>query len=280
MTSWSRTWTDIINGGSKRWKVDDVDAKRQALSRIVEECRRRRDGECVIAPPPATGGGVVAEDGMDRVDDANDRRALRILCPLAGDDPFVHCAWTAGHDVTAVDIVPDALGIMRGMFGEDEDDWQSSSSAGAGAGAGNGGGNYDDVANGDTAVVWKHKSGRATLLEGDALMYRPELDNAFDAVYDKDSFGALSMSDRRVFCERISEYVADGGVLYVEVKNKDGGRDSGGPPYHVTMEDLIEPDNFGASFEYVRYLGEVYPLNADGMKQTGHVLRRRARRQK
>jgi hypothetical protein len=267
MASWAKAWTDIMNGGSKRWKVDDIDAKRCALSRIVEY-HRRRDGDGGTNPP------ATKEVDGDVDDDVN-RRMLRILCPLAGDDPFVHYAWSLGHDVTAMDIVPDALGIMRGMFGDDEDDWSSSSLAGTAA---SGGGNNDDVIDGAT-VVWKHKSGRATLLEGDALTFRPGLANAFDAVYDKDSFGALSIHDRRMFCERVSEYVKDGGVLYVEVKNKDGGRDSGGPPYHVEMEDLMEPDNFGTSFEYVRYLGEVYALNVDGMKQTGHVLRR-SRRQK
>ncbi|KAL3773369.1 hypothetical protein ACHAW5_006459 [Stephanodiscus triporus] len=230
MASWAQTWADILNGGPKRWKVDDVDAKRAALSHIVQHS------------PNVDG------------------RPMRILCPLAGDDPFVHYAWGQGHDVTAIDIVPDALRAMRGLFGHDMDEWSSEGDGG------------------NSGAVWKHKSGRATLLEGDILSNRPELLRSFDVIYDKDSFGALALDDRPKFCERISEFVKDGGTLYVEVKIKDEGRESGGPPYHVEKEDLMEPTNFGGCFEYVCSLGEVYCLNMGGMKQTGHVLRRAPRR--
>merc|ERR1719498_1630675 len=68
---WSETWSDILDGGSKRWKVDDIEAKQAALSHI--------------------------NDAVSSSD-----KPLRILCPLAGDDPFVHHAWSQGHDVTAL----------------------------------------------------------------------------------------------------------------------------------------------------------------------------------
>lgn len=207
-------------------------------------------------------------------------KKLRIFCPLAGDDPFVHCAWSHGHDVTALDIVPDALDVMRATFGVDASDWSSSSFSTAAVTAadaltGVGRDDGDDDGGTNAAVnIWKHKSGRATLIESDVLTNMPELAKSFDVVYDKDSFGALSLDDRSEYCMRISEYLRDGGVLYVEVVNKDAGRDSGGPPYHVEEEDLMLPCNFGMHFEYVCYLGEVYPLNMDGMTQTGHVLKR------
>ena len=246
MASWAATWTDILNGGSKRWKVDDVNAKSAALAHIVRHHGRRDD-----------------DDDDDNDDDDDGRPPMRILCPLAGDDPFVHYAWSQGHDVTAIDIVPDALGVVRGMFGReddaDDDDWSSSEG-------------------GNVGTVWKHKSGRATLVEGDILTKRPEMLRSFDAVYDKDSFGALALGDRPGFCARISEFIKDGGTLYVEVKCKEQGRGSGGPPYHVEKEDLMEPTNFGGCFEYVCSLGEVYSLNMRGMRQTGHVLRRALRR--
>jgi hypothetical protein len=234
MASWAETWADILNGGSKRWKVDDVEAKRAALAHIVRHHGR----------------------------DADDGRPMHILCPLAGDDPFVHYAWSQGHDVTAIDIVPDALRVMRCMFGRDADDGWSSEG---------------DGSSGNSGTIWKHKSGRATLVEGDVLAKRPELLRSFDALYDKDSFGALALGDRPQFCARISEFIKDGGTLYVEVKLKDQGRESGGPPYHVEKEDLMEPTNFGGYFEYVCSLGEVYSCNIPGMKQTGHVIRRALR---
>ena len=68
----------------------------------------------------------------------------------------------------------------------------------------------------------------------------------------------------------------DDGTLYVEVKMKDGGRESGGPPFHFEKEDLIQ--NFGKYHDYVSSLGEVYSLNIPGMKQKGHILRRSLRR--
>jgi len=59
----------------------------------------------------------------------------------------------------------------------------------------------------------------------------------------------MALPDRSKFCERISEYMKDDGTLYVEVKMKDGGRESGGPPFHVEKEDLIQ--NFGKYHDYV-----------------------------
>ena len=228
MPSWSDTWGDILGGGPARWKVDDIDAKRIALGHIAEHA-----------------------SGPDEV-----RGPLRILCPLAGDDPFVRHAWSEGHVLTAVDIVPEALRSMRDRFGGDADDWTSEGVEGAGDGS-----------------IWKHASGRATLYEGDVLARRRELLNSFDAVYDKDSFGALPLNVRSKFCERLSGFVKDGGVVYLEVKNKETGRE-GGPPFHVEKSDVMDEANFGASFEYVAGLGEVYPLKMPGMKQIGHVLRR------
>lgn len=223
--AWKDTWADILNGGSSRWKVDDLEAKKTALAHIVEHA---------------------SLDGP-----------MSILCPLAGDDPFVHYAWSQGHNVTAIDIVPDALKAMRSQFGEMED-WSSEN-------------------NEESGLVWKHKSGRATLFEGDVLMKRPELMESFDAIYDKDSFGALNLDMRPKFCERLSEFIKDEGTVYIEVKNKASGREFG-PPFHVEKDDLMEATAFGTWFEHVNSLGEVYSLNSSMMKQTGHILRRALRR--
>ena len=32
--AWSDTWADILNGGSPRWKVDDMNSKKIALDYI------------------------------------------------------------------------------------------------------------------------------------------------------------------------------------------------------------------------------------------------------
>ena len=182
---------------------------------------------------------------------------LRILCPLAGDDPFVRYAWSQGHDVTAIDIVPDALKAMRDQFGDNaEEDWTSS----------------EGEPERGRGLVWTHASGRATLFEGDILTKRPALNNRFDVIYDKDSFGALPLNVRPKFCERMSEFHKDGGTLYTEVKNKETGRENG-PPFHVEKEDLMAPTAFGAWYEHKASLGEV-PGKVGGMKQMGHILKR------
>ena len=232
---WADIWSDILNGGSKQWKVDDIEAKKKALAHII-------DATATVSSSDTP---------------------LRILCPLAGDDPFVHYAWSQGHDITAIDIVPDALKEMRSQFGEEnggDEDWSSS-----------------DSTNSKNGIVWKHKSGRATLYEGDMLMKRPELRSTFDVIYDKDSFGALNLDMRRAYCQRLSEYIKDDGVVYVEVKNKESGREFG-PPYHVEKEDLMEETSFGGAFDYMASLGEVYPLNMGGFRQMGHILRRALRK--
>lgn len=221
--TWQATWQNILQGGPTRWKVDDLGAKKQALAFISEFISKETP--------------------------------FKILCPLAGDDPFVQYAWSQGHDVTAIDLVPDAVDLMRQQFGGSNSDWTK------------------EVSSPDS-IVWKHKSGRATLYAGDVLQKRPELNGKFDAVYDKDAFGALALDLRKPYCQRLAEYCKPDAVVYTEVKNKESGRELG-PPYHVEKEDLMETASFGSNFDHVQSLGEVYPLNMSGMKQTGHVLKRK-----
>ena len=228
--TWANTWKDILNGGNKRWKIDDILLKKQALKKI-----------CTYAS--ATSG----ESGKDE-------QKLHILCPLAGDDPFVSHAWKEGHSVFAIDLVPEAVDTLRKNFGEPDDQWT--------------------VATLGSSVVWKHKGGRATLYAGNMLEKRPELENKCNAVYDKDSFGALDKNDRKPFCQRLTEFTREGAIVYVEVKNKDSGKEFG-PPFHVEKKDLMEEDNFGSFFEHIADLGQVY--NFDGpMQQMGHILQRNA----
>eukprot|EP00527_Entomoneis_sp_CCMP2396_P004350 CAMPEP_0198143330 /NCGR_PEP_ID=MMETSP1443-20131203/6427_1 /TAXON_ID=186043 /ORGANISM="Entomoneis sp., Strain CCMP2396" /LENGTH=233 /DNA_ID=CAMNT_0043806551 /DNA_START=57 /DNA_END=758 /DNA_ORIENTATION=+ len=221
--TWTKTWENILQGGPSRWKVDNLEAKQKALRHIL---------------------GYTQSQGP-----------LKIICPLAGDDPFVQYAWSQGHDVTAIDLVPAAVKVMREQFGGSELDWTKHEKE-------------------SSTVVWKHASGRATLYEGDMLAKRPELNNEFDAVYDKDSFGALDLKMRQPFCNRLSEYCKGDAIVYIEVKNKESGREFG-PPYHVEKVKLMELESFGTVFTHLHSLGEVYPLQMPGMSQTGHILQRR-----
>ena len=220
--TWEDIWNDILGGGNPRWKIDDNGAKEQALAHITEH--------------------------------ASSSDSLKILCPLAGDDSFVHNAWKKGHDVTAIDIVPAAIAAMRNQFGPD----------------------WIEEKRNNGIVAWTHASGRATLYQGDVLTDLPELESSFDAVYDKDSFGALPKDMRSDYCTRLADYTKPGAVLYAEVKLKEEGhpqRDAG-PPFSVNKNVLMESSNFGGTFEYIAGLGEVYPLSMPKVSQSAHLLRR------
>jgi hypothetical protein len=241
--TWTHTWKDILSGGSPRWKVDDVALKQHALSYI--------------------------SNFVTSLSPDNEQRSLNILCPLAGDDPFVHQAWLQGHSVTSIDLVPDAVAAMRKQFISDTSPLPTKTSENQ----------WSVVDQSNGGKLWNHSNGRATLYEGDMLEKRPELVNKFDAVYDKDSFGALDKSMRQSFCQRIADYTKDDAIVYVEVKHKDAdhpGRQNG-PPYHVEKDDLMELTSFGECFDYIASLGQVYDIGMDGMSQTAHVLKRKAR---
>jgi len=180
-----------------------------------------------------------------------------VFCPLAGDDPMVHLLWKRGYSVTSIDLVPTAVEALKGKFKEGS--WTKM------------------VQDGGQTTAWLHDSGRATLYVGDALRPRAELVNKFDAMYDKDSFGALKREMRTGFCKRISEYCKNDALVYIEVKLKDNHEEVKdiGPPFSLKKEDLMDEANYGSSFSYVAGLGPVYKLSMPSMQQTGHIIKKR-----
>ena len=100
----------------------------------------------------------------------------------------------------------------------------------------------------DGDLIWKHRNGRVTFIVGDVTKPRPAFVNSFDAVYDKDSFGALPMTVRPAFCHRMLEYTKDRAILYLECKVKPRHHDATtttattvdtmGPPYSLRYEDI------------------------------------------
>lgn len=227
---WSETWADIIGGGNPRWKVTDSRSHQDALSHF----------QAYVKTEPSE---------------------VSVLCPLAGDDPFIFLLWKCGYSVTTIDLVPDAVDALKEHF-------TTSDSTGA---------EVWTKEEKDGTIIYTHNSGRATLMVGDALQKRTHLTNTFDAVYDKDSFGALAKPLRSSFCKRISEYSKPGGIIYLECKLKDNHESVKdiGPPYSLTEMELMDSGNYGAEFEYVKGLGNVYNIGLAGMNQTGHILRKR-----
>ena len=264
---WESLWEDILNGGPTLWKVDDLPPKRQALNHILinhhaSAASSTNDATLASTTPTVQSG----------------TRTISILCPLAGDDPFVALAWKEGHSMTSIDIVPDAVAAMRRQFStiacrdadldidrdEEEDDWELTVMQPQ---------QRQEQAQQSITKIWKHKSGRATLYEGDMLERRHELENQFDAVYDKDSFGALPPGVRTAFCERVAYCLKDGGILYIEVKFRSTDDRKVGPPFHLEESDLMKKEYFGQYFDYIASLGEVYKSPMAGMQQHGHILR-------
>jgi hypothetical protein len=192
-----------------------------------------------------------------------DPSTISVFCPLAGDDLFVYLLYRQGYSVTTIDLVPAAVEAMKAHFEE-----QDRSSAAAEE--------CWEKEERDNTVIWKHSSGRATLMVGDALQHRSELESKFDAVYDKDSFGALPKDLRQRFCSLIAKYVKQDGVVYLECKLKDNHEQVKhvGPPYSLKGEDIMESTSYGSDFHYVKDLGIVYDLKMP-MQQTGHVLKRK-----
>ena len=235
MSGWANTWNDILNGGNPRWKITCEESHEKAYGHFQKHVLKEEK---------------TSEDGT---------KNLSVLCPLAGDDPFVRLLFRKGYAVTTIDLVAEAVEEMRKGFGDDDGAWTREET--------------------DGDVIWTHQSGRATLIVGDALKKRPNLNNSFDAVYDKDSFGALRADLREPFCERISDYTKDNAIVYIECKLKKK-HDNVGPPFSLRKDDLMEASNYGDSFEYVEGLGPVYELTGPMsavMQQTGHVLRRNRR---
>ncbi|GFH54257.1 S-adenosyl-L-methionine-dependent methyltransferase [Chaetoceros tenuissimus] len=184
-----------------------------------------------------------------------DPKDTSIFVPLAGDDPMVKILFDNGYSLTTIDLVPAAVEEMKKQFGS-EADWTKEEK--------------------DNTIIWSHESGRVKLMIGDVLQRRPELENNFDAVYDKDSFGALQKDMRKGYCTRISEYVKSGGTVYLECKLRDNHEESKhmGPPFSLLAEDIMDETSYGNSFEHVKALGAVYDISMP-MQQTGHILRRK-----
>jgi len=235
MSGWSSTWKDILNGGSQRWKITSAESHEKAYAHFRKHLLKAKEKD------------IGAKN-------------ISVLCPLSGDDPFVRLLFRNGYNVTAIDLVSDAIDALRKGFGDDDSAWTREESEGD--------------------ILWRHRSGRATLIVGDALKKRSNLLNSCDAVYDKDSFGALSKDLRKPFCDRIADYTKQDAIVYLECKLKKGmsGVDNSGPPFSLRKDDLMEANNYGGSkFEYLEGLGPVYDLPGNMnvfMQQTGHILRR------
>lgn len=270
MSNWAGTWKDILQGGNPRWKITSEECHAKAYTHFKKYVPLDRNTD---------------HNNNNNHHHEEKKKQISVLCPLAGDDPFIFLLYQKGYSVTAIDLVEDAINALKQRFDQGSPDTTTNTTAAAADATSC---CWTKTHEPDGDLIWKHRNGRVTFIVGDVTKPRPAFVNSFDAVYDKDSFGALPMTVRPAFCHRMLEYTKDRAILYLECKVKPGHHnattttvDTMGPPYSLRYEDIMDPTNYGGinKFEYIAGLGPVYdlPSQMGGMQQTGHILQRTER---
>jgi len=242
---WFEKWSNIAAGGIAGWK----DGEHLLNHKVAYEFLATHN--VPLSPAPRT-----------------------ILVPLCGDSLFVPFAFSRGHRVVAIDLVPVAIQALQKRFPKDT---QFSPLAPAPT--------PDSkvqvtttTATGDAAEFQPEGgagAAAATLIAGDFLVPLPKevlAKGSVDVVFDKDSFGALGPNERARYVPRVREYLKPGGFVLLECKWKDTNRDAG-PPYHVSQE-MVKAEWVDAGFEVVGHQESFYPLNFDHMKQQCFLLKK------
>eukprot|EP00013_Stygamoeba_regulata_P011159 CAMPEP_0177688034 /NCGR_PEP_ID=MMETSP0447-20121125/34448_1 /TAXON_ID=0 /ORGANISM="Stygamoeba regulata, Strain BSH-02190019" /LENGTH=236 /DNA_ID=CAMNT_0019198319 /DNA_START=61 /DNA_END=771 /DNA_ORIENTATION=- len=183
-----------------------------------------------------------------------DRSTFRFLVPLSGDCPFVRYAWSLGHSVCAVDLSKVALAALRAQFAEDSVSWEESQLGE------------------DGARVWRSQDGRLEVVCCELITSEAtgQLVSGFDAVLDKDAFGALAPEVREAYVKRITPLLAPHAQVLLEGKQRREEDREAGPPFHL---DLDKVKTRWPDFDVV-YLGEMpeQPYDIASMKQIGFHL--------
>ncbi len=129
-------------------------------------------------------------------------KPCRILVPGCGSGHEVAALARAGFEVTALDYAAEAIGRTRARLDE--------------AGA------------------------KATLIEADALAWRPE--RAFDAIYEQTSLCALYPDQWRDYADQLHRWLLPGGRLYALFAQvpRPGATEGAieGPPYHCDVNAM------------------------------------------
>merc|ERR1712039_171492 len=127
---------------------------------------------------------------------------LSIMVPLAGDTPFVAYAWEQGHDVTAIEYVPEAAAKLRDSFPVGTQ-WHAPRRVGG-------------------HEVWEVSSPgpKAYVYVGDVFEAQPTLFGTHDVVMDKDAFGAIQPCRREEYARVMASYLRATGLVYLEAKDK------------------------------------------------------------
>ena len=160
-----------------------------------------------------------------------------IFIPLCGDYPFVHLAWSEGYTVSALEFIPTAVERLKGQFEGGEEAWEGSECPGG--------------------KKWVYAKGRMVVYQADVFVENPELVNVFDAVLDKDAFGAIEKDERARYIELVAKYLKKGGILVSETKKKTEGLDEG-PPYHLLEEEMRKEWEREGGLVYEEFMGSMY----------------------
>jgi len=233
---WSKTWDDISQGGSQRWKVNDSVIHQGVLSKLQQN--------------------FVIHGNESSIDENNKKN---IFCPLAGDDPMVHLLWEQGHSVTAIDLVPLALERMRDQFQGTWTKEDNKSNRNDGMVVWRHESGRATQYQGDALVsIPELRKTFDFVYDKDSFgALRKDMREDFCA-----RIAEYTKKDSIVYIE-------------VKLRVDHEQTKDMGPPFSLKKEDLMDGRWYGGMFEHVEDLGSVYPLKMSGLQQTGHFLRRK-----
>jgi hypothetical protein len=160
-------------------------------------------------------------------------REGRVLVPLAGDVAFV--AHAEAKEVVAVEWSNVAIAKLRSRFP--------------------GGVERENV----------------RLVEAEWYSWAAAYDGPrFTHVFDKDAFGFQNPAARAKYVSSVAHLVADGAIVYLEVKERQKNKEMG-PPFHIGVSE-IEAAWIG--FKIVEKVGVLFEYAHEGLLQMAYVLKK------
>jgi hypothetical protein len=160
-------------------------------------------------------------------------REGRVLVPLAGDVAFV--AHAQAKEAVAVEWSDVALAKLRSRFP--------------------GGVERENV----------------RLVEAEWYTWAAAYDGPrFTHVFDKDAFGFQAPAARAKYVSSIARLLAEGAIVYLEVKERQKNKEMG-PPFHIGVREI---EGAWIGFKIVEKVGVILEYAHEGYLQMGYVLKK------
>eukprot|EP00010_Vexillifera_abyssalis_P002060 CAMPEP_0201552230 /NCGR_PEP_ID=MMETSP0173_2-20130828/14569_1 /ASSEMBLY_ACC=CAM_ASM_000268 /TAXON_ID=218659 /ORGANISM="Vexillifera sp., Strain DIVA3 564/2" /LENGTH=236 /DNA_ID=CAMNT_0047962673 /DNA_START=79 /DNA_END=786 /DNA_ORIENTATION=- len=179
-----------------------------------------------------------------------------ILFPCSGDCiliPFLYTQDEYNFSVVALELIPSAVDALKKRFPAKTEFTKEKHSWGML----------------HTSTDQRAKIYQVDLIKQDLASFMDK----FDLIFDKDSFGAMTLDDREAYAKNMLSLMKPQSKYYFEVKHKPADSETGkvdtkqGPPFHVTNE-IIET-YFGKDLKLSKDYQELYQWTQEnnGWKQ-------------